>query len=67
MTTKRRYECNLCHSEISPTDKSGFVEGRGVVFGGSHVPDQPIFKFTRPEDAENHMCGPCLTSIRKLT
>lgn len=67
MTTERRYTCNLCHSRmVERADGRGDIEGTGVIFGGSHAPDQPLFKFVRVQDAENHLCGPCIASVRKL-
>lgn len=68
MTTARTYNCNLCRGRIAPTgeDDRMLATGYGVVFGGSHVPDQPLFKFDRVQDAENHICEPCVMSIVTL-
>ena len=68
MTTERSYTCNLCRGRIAPTGQPerGMAGGNGVVFGGSHVPDQPIFKFTIVQSAENHLCESCISCIRRL-
>ena len=68
MTTKREYRCNLCHGRIAPTDdpERGLLDGFGVIFGGSHVPDNPLFTFERVQDAENHICEPCVMAIVRL-
>lgn len=68
MTTEHTYRCNLCHGRIAPfgSQERGLLAGEGIVFGGSHVPDQPLFKFTQVQEAENHICEPCIASIRRL-
>lgn len=67
MTTKRTYYCNLCGGSIAPDGDAGrgIVSGQGVIFGGSHVPDQPLFKFASVQDAEHHLCDPCIFSVRR--
>lgn len=67
MTTKRTYECNLCHGALDPRSPPtrGLLEGQGVVFGSS-VGEQPPFRFVNVTDAENHICAACIQGIRRL-
>lgn len=62
MTTKREYRCNLCNSRVVDTaDGRGDIEGVGVMFMSYDGP----FRFTLCYEAENHICGPCVSQIRK--
>lgn len=51
MTTKRTYECNLCRSSV----RDGV--GRGFKFGNRRL------DWTTIQDAENHLCDPCVEAF----
>lgn len=64
MTVYRQYRCNLCTDYMKPTENTP-REGWGVKFaplrserGGGTWMD-----FTRPEDAEKHICLRCAKAV----
>lgn len=56
VTTKRTYECNLCHGVINED-----VKGVGIEWTTGNTL-RPILV----EAAESHLCNGCLTGIRNL-
>jgi hypothetical protein len=62
VTTRRTYECNLCHERIGPADEPFTKRGIGIYF------------MSRPEwlternvsDVEHHLCWDCLRAIQRL-
>lgn len=63
MTTHRNYTCNLCNVSIKDVghDDRGFFEGVGMYFQNS--PNPPV-KFTRCNQAENHICLACVGALK---
>lgn len=51
MTTKRTFECNVCHSPIFD------ARGRGFSFGSDRVEWKALFQ------AENHICNHCIKAL----
>jgi hypothetical protein len=56
MTTRREFECNLCHERIA--GGSGKI-GRGVEFC------QQGIKWVTIQQAENHLCDSCVQALQE--
>mgnify|MGYP003332093094 CR=1 FL=1 len=54
MTTRRDYQCNLCHTFITNGT------GRGI-----HHKAGPHLNFTTLMQAENHLCDNCVSALQE--
>lgn len=63
MTTERKYKCNLCRDEISPSQGST-REGLGIHYhGNTPQASRPWLSFKRASECENHICMPCARAV----
>ena len=62
MTTERNYFCNLCRDSIRLLEPP-MNEGVGIHFTSNKGGQ---FRFVSLREAENHLCNPCIKTIREL-
>lgn len=55
MTTRRTYECNICHDHIEQETGIGLLYVTGK------------FKKVHVREAENHICNKCIVNIVEIS